>query len=83
MLHANPQCCCLPPLVTGHLVLHVTWRRHCRGWVDSGRAGFFAPGALLETDIRIYWPADGNYYSGRVVAYDQATFKHKVGPGRC
>ena len=38
-----------------------------------------APESLIGHVVKVYWPLDSQFYQGRVVSFNPATYKHKVG----
>jgi hypothetical protein len=36
------------------------------------------PRALVGRSVKVYWPLDGAFFAGKVVAYDSGTYEHKV-----
>ena len=69
--HTRADCCCNGALRTDPPL--------CPPRVDAGVE--VHPKDLVGRTIKVYWPDDCAFYSGKVVGYDSGTMQHKVRTG--
>jgi hypothetical protein len=46
---------------------------------DVADIASYAPESLVGYAVKVWWPLDKEFYQGRVVSFNPATFMHKVG----